>query len=83
MAVGFGLTLWAIPFTLASCNKQNKTEEIVNQEQYQRNQEKHQEIIDKAYIVERDGCEYIIATGYRRGYLAHKGDCKNHSTNKN
>jgi hypothetical protein len=28
--------------------------------------------------IEIDGCEYIYREGYRTGFLAHKGNCKNH-----
>ncbi|HUV84204.1 MAG TPA: hypothetical protein VMV86_00760 [Methanosarcinales archaeon] len=25
-----------------------------------------------------DGCEYILIYRYRQGFMAHKGNCKNH-----
>lgn len=30
------------------------------------------------YIIILDSCEYIYMSGYGRGGLAHKGNCKNH-----
>jgi len=29
-------------------------------------------------IVVIDGCEYVVFTGYYKGGITHKGNCKNH-----
>jgi hypothetical protein len=66
------LLLLSIVF-LASCSQSEQEE----QEQIKANQDYFQDVIDKAHVVERDGCEYLVSWGYDRGFMAHKGDCKN------
>jgi len=63
------LLLLSIAF-LASCSQSE-------QEQIKENQDYLQDVVDIAHVVERDGCEYLVSWGYNRGFMAHKGDCKN------
>jgi hypothetical protein len=55
-----------VAFLMVGC-----TETITKEEQNDR-------IANKFKTIEVDGCEYLYREGYRMGFLAHKGNCKNH-----
>jgi len=60
------IVLIMLPLIIFGC-----TETITKEEQNNR-------IADKFKTIEVDGCEYLYREGYRMGFLAHKGNCKNH-----
>jgi len=55
-----------VAFLMVGC-----TETITKEEQDNR-------IANTFKTIEVDGCEYLYREGSRMGFLAHKGNCKNH-----
>lgn len=45
----------------------------------------HAKLSNGMYIIELDGCEYILYVGYRKGGITHKENCNNpeHNTYEN
>tara|TARA_B110000285_G_C14821449_1_gene466698 strand:+ start:400 stop:615 length:216 start_codon:yes stop_codon:yes gene_type:complete len=62
----YTLYIVLVSFLMVGC-----TETITKEEQNNR-------IARRFKTIEVDGCEYLYREGNRTGFLAHKGNCKNH-----
>ena len=63
--LSYTLYMLLVAFLMVGCELE--TEKEVNEK------------LAKEYsIIEIEGCEYIMITKFRLGYMAHKGNCKNH-----
>lgn len=56
------IVILTLALLLCSCNRKIKGDDVFN----------------TFSVIELDGCEYVVYSGYKKGGITHKGNCKNH-----
>ena len=72
------ICLCALILSFSACQPKNPHEQIIQCETL--NDTVFKTKYCKFYVIEIDGCEYLIGQtsgdGYSRGFMSHKGNCK-------